>query len=70
MKICYMALWGTNIIIFILLPFILKIYNLTPETSETARNIILYHGVCSMLIWPLSFTISNTFRAEEMHNIQ
>lgn len=63
MKICYMALWGTNIIIFILLPFILKIYNLTPETSETARNIILYHGVCSMLIWPLSFTISNTFRA-------
>ena len=63
MKICYMALWGTNIIIFILLPFILKIYNLTSETSETARNIILYHGVCSMLIWPLSFTISNTFRA-------
>lgn len=63
MKICYMALWGTNIIIFILLPIILKIYNLTPETSETARNIILYHGVCSMLIWPLSFTISNTFRA-------
>ncbi len=63
MKICYMALWGTNIIIFILLPFILKIYNLTPETSETARNIILYHGVCSMLIWPLAFTISNTFRA-------
>lgn len=63
MKICYIALWGTNIIIFILLPFILKIYNLTPETSETARNIILYHGVCSMLIWPLAFTISNTFRA-------
>lgn len=63
MKICYIALWGTNIIIFILLPFILKLYNLTPETSETARNIILYHGVCSMLIWPLAFTISNTFRA-------
>ncbi|MDY4077404.1 MAG: MATE family efflux transporter [Clostridium sp.] len=63
MKICYIALWGTNIIIFILLPFILKVYNLTPETSETARNIILYHGVCSMLIWPLAFTISNTFRA-------
>lgn len=63
MKICYIALWGTNIIIFILLPFILKIYNLTPETSETARNIILYHGVCSMVIWPLAFTISNTFRA-------
>ncbi len=63
MKICYIALWGTNIIIFVLLPFILKIYNLTPETSETAKNIILYHGVCSMLIWPLAFTISNTFRA-------
>ena len=63
MKICYIALWGTNIIIFILLPFILKVYNLTSETSETARNIILYHGVCSMLIWPLAFTISNTFRA-------
>ena len=63
MKICYIALWGTNIIIFVLLPFILKIYNLTPETSETAKNIILYHGVCSMFIWPLAFTISNTFRA-------
>ncbi len=63
MKICYIALWCTNIIIFISLPLILKIYNLTPETSETARNIILYHGVCSMLIWPLAFTISNTFRA-------
>lgn len=63
MKICYVALWVTNIIIFVLLPVILKVYNLSPETASTAEKIILYHGICSMAIWPLSFTLSNTFRA-------
>lgn len=63
MKICYGALWITNIIIFLVLPLILKIYNLSPSTSDTAFRIIIYHGICSMLIWPLSFVLPDTSRA-------
>ena len=53
----------TNVIIFIVLNPILDLYNLSGETSRMARDIVIYHGVMGMLIWPISFTLPNTLRA-------
>lgn len=63
LKFTYIGMIITNVIIFILLAPILDVYNLSQETSRMARDIIIYHGVMGMLIWPLSFTLPNTLRA-------
>lgn len=63
MKYSYGSVVLMNAIIAVILPFIIQIYNLSPETGAMAREIILYHAVLAILIWPLSFTLPNTLRA-------
>lgn len=50
-------------IVLTMLPFILKLYHLSDAASETARNILWFHGFSTILIWPESFTLPTTFRA-------
>ena len=52
-----------NILIYLALPFILHAYHLSPETYESARKILLLHGSCCILIWPISFSLPSTLRA-------
>lgn len=52
-----------NAVIILLLPPILKLYNLSAETAEMARQIIILHGVVAMVIWPESFTLPNALRS-------
>ncbi|MGN1266706.1 MAG: MATE family efflux transporter [Dorea sp.] len=50
-------------IIYGLLPFILKAYNLSDLTAQTVRDIITFHSVSVIFIWALSFSLPNVFRA-------
>ena len=59
----YASMLAMNLLIVAVLSFIIKIYNLSPETGKMAEEIILYHAVCSVLIWPVAFTLPNTLRA-------
>ena len=52
-----------NLVIITALSFIIHIYNLSPETGEMARQIITYHAVCAVFVWPPAFTLPNTLRA-------
>jgi Na+-driven multidrug efflux pump len=63
MKYSYGAVLFMNVIIIAALPFIIHIYNLSPETGIVAKQIITYHAACSLIIWPLAFTLPNTLRA-------
>lgn len=63
LKFSYVSLILMNIIIVLALPFIIFIYNLSPETGQMAKEIITYHAVCAVLIWTLAFTLPNTLRA-------
>ena len=63
MKLSYIGIIITNVIIFLGLNLILDIYNLSEGTAQMTREIIIYHGIMAMLIWPLSFMIANTLRA-------
>ena len=52
-----------NAVIILLLPIILNLYNLSDETYQMARQIIILHGIVAMIIWPESFTLPNSLRA-------
>lgn len=49
--------------VFSILPLILKAYHLSDATAEATRQIIFFHGISAVVIWPLSFTLPSTFRA-------
>ena len=63
MRVEYLCLIASNLIVILALPFILSIYNLSDEAAQYANDIILYHAACVVTIWPLSFTLPNTLRA-------
>ncbi len=50
-------------ITFICLPFVMKIYNLSPEATDATIKILTLHGASAVLIWPLSFILPCVFRA-------
>lgn len=51
-----------NLAIFACLPLILGIYNLSAQTAVMAGEMIVWHGIFAVIIWPLSFTLPATFR--------
>ena len=59
----YVAMVGTVALIFLALPLILKAYNLSDQTAAAATNIIHFHGISAMIIWPLSFALPAAYRA-------
>ena len=61
--IIYVAMAGTVALIFLALPLILKAYNLSDQTAAAATNIIHFHGIIAMIIWPLSFALPAAYRA-------
>ncbi len=51
-----------NIVIFALLPLILNIYDLSSQTAQMTTEMVIWHGIFAIIIWPLSFTLPATFR--------
>lgn len=62
-KLCYLLLLGFNGLVVLSLPLILYVYGLSDEASQFAKEILIYHSICAVTIWPLSFTLPNTLRA-------
>lgn len=63
LAIIYVTMVGTVALIFLALPLILKAYNLSDQTAAAATNIIHFHGISAMIIWPLSFALPAAYRA-------
>lgn len=61
--ITYVGMWIMNLIIVLLLPIILRVYNLSDVTSEITRQIMYLHTISSMLVWPIAFSLPSTLRA-------
>lgn len=61
--ITYVCQFVTNLIIVLALPYILMAYHLSDQTAQVTTDIVIFYAVCSVLIWPLAFTIPATFRA-------
>lgn len=63
MGVSYIGMWVFSIFTLVLLPLIMKAYNLSEVTADVTTQIIIFHSICCMLIWPMSFTLPNTLRA-------
>ena len=49
--------------LFLILPFILRAYHLSDLTAGVTKQILYFHGISAILIWPVSFILPATFRA-------
>ena len=63
MTITYACMIVTNVIIYLLLPVIMQIYNLSAKTSQVTEQILIFYSVSCVLIWPIAFTLPTTLRA-------
>ena len=52
-----------NLAILAALPLIIDIYGVSAEASAYATNILIWHGVVGIAIWPLAFTLPQALRA-------
>lgn len=52
-----------NVATVLALPVIINIFHLTPATADLTREIILFHSIFAVTLWPLAFTFPNTLRA-------
>lgn len=62
-KISYLSLLGLDTLIAMASPFILKLYNLQPQSNQYAQTIILCYCIIAICIYPLSFALPSALRA-------
>lgn len=65
MKFAHTGVAIVSIPICILSPFIIKLFNLSAESSKIALWLILYHGITCIIFWPPSFALPNALRAAD-----
>jgi putative MATE family efflux protein len=63
MKTTYIAMFFLNIGFILAATPMLQVYNLSSETLHVAYKLVVYHAVCGIIFWPLSFTLPNALRA-------
>ena len=59
----YVCLWVVVIITFFIAKPVIRMYDLSPEGSDIAYSLIIYHAICAALIWPAAFTLPSALRA-------
>ena len=63
LAIAYGAILVLSAAIVLLRSPIVATYHLTGDSFDLAVHLLLYHTVCVCTIWPLAFTLPNSFRA-------
>jgi putative MATE family efflux protein len=59
----YASMLAVNVIIFLLMPLLLKVYGLSDTATAYARIILWTHGGIGVFIWPLAFELPQALRA-------
>ena len=63
MKIAIALTTAMSLILFVSVPVLVKLYNLGPEASQMAIEVMRFHAVMTVLFWVPAFTIPNTLRS-------
>lgn len=63
LKLVHILIIVFSVTTLVALPGIMYLYNLSADAMTFTKQIIWYHGICCMLIWPEAFTLPNTLRA-------
>ncbi len=59
----YVALWVIVIFTLLFMHPLISAYNLSEASSSLAQELIVFHSICSSLIWPIGFMLPSAFRA-------
>lgn len=62
-KVAYIIMFCFNLAIIFMIPFILKMYNLSDDTANIARQLLIYHCILATMFWTSSFALPNALRA-------
>ena len=62
-KITYIGTLCISLAEILFLPWILKLYTLSPEVTELTYILVMIHNCFAIILWPISFTLSNGLRA-------
>lgn len=63
MGVSYVGTGIINALIFLLAPTLVGIYNVSTQAAELAILVLSVNCVCSVIFWPMSFTMPNALRA-------
>ena len=63
MKWAYCSMAVLNAALFLLLPFIMKLYQVSEEAGHYAFIILLLHGGLGVILWPAAFTLPQALKA-------
>jgi len=63
LKVTYAIMCVLNIALVFIIPIIISLYNLTEQTAVIAQQLMTYHAILAIFIWPTSFSLPNVLRA-------
>ena len=63
LKFTYIALAMLDIPIFLGLPWILRLYHLSPDTARLTTEMVFWHTLGAVTVWPLTFDLPASIRA-------
>ena len=63
LKITYIFMTAVIVLVYLAMPLVLQLYNVSPEAEASARQIIVLHSFVAALIWPVAFTLPQALRA-------
>ena len=59
----YIIVFVVSGFLFLFSAPLLGLFNLSPEAFDTARGLLFYHGVVSVIMWAVAFCLPSAFRA-------
>lgn len=63
MKISYISTGILSVVVWIAMPFLLGLYDMSPETYALTYHLIMIHNIFAFLLHPTSFNLANAIRA-------
>lgn len=54
---------AVDVVLYLTVPYLVKLYNLSPEGAQTAIKVVRSFCIAAIVIWPFAFTTPNTLRA-------
>ncbi|MGN1021705.1 MAG: MATE family efflux transporter, partial [Aristaeellaceae bacterium] len=63
MRLAYACMSVLNIVLLMITPWIVSLYNLSPEATRLATICVCMHGTGCIILWPMAFTFPNALRA-------
>lgn len=63
LKMTYGIIIAVSVFVCLFVNQIVGLYSLAGESGALAKEIILFHSLCVSTIWPIAFTLPNSFRA-------